>query len=100
MRHFAIRGSNTLPGTPSGRFRTTAFWHNVCNLAEHVEFRLLGCLVDPGNQAPGMGAIDIVLSTEVLTQKALLGGDAGNEDGNCEPCEQYSHAGSESERPS
>ncbi len=47
-----------------------------------------------------MGAIHIVLSTEVLTQKALLGGDAGNEDGNCEPCEQYSHTGSESERPS
>src|ERR1700758_5626181 len=100
MRHFAIRRSSTPLATPSGRFRTITFWHKVCNLGEHVQFRLLGCLVDPGNQAPGMGAINIVLSPEVLTQKPLLGGDTGNEDGNCERCEQHSHAGSESERPS
>src|SRR5215471_14292136 len=100
MPHFAKRRSSTLPVTPSGRFRITTFWHKVCNLGGQVEFRLGGCLVDPGNQAPGMGAIDMVLTAEVCAQKPLLGGDAGNEDRNCERCEQHSHTGSESERPS
>ena len=47
-----------------------------------------------------MSAIDIVLTTEVCAQKPLLGGDAGNEDRNCERYEEHSHTGSEGERPS
>jgi len=47
-----------------------------------------------------MSTVVIVLSTEMLAQKPLLGVNAGDQNGNYQRRQQYSHAGPKGKRPS